>query len=93
MLFLRLKTFIFKGKLRRSAPIALEELYSSLDDMESDFFRFLDNELTKVNDFYNEREDSTISRLSELKAQLNELAEHRRIFYVCFVSSPPLASE
>lgn len=79
------KKLFSKGKLRSSASLTLEELYASLDDTESDFFHFLDNELTKVNDFYNEREDCTISRLSELKAQLDELAEHRKIFYVCLV--------
>ncbi|GJJ15013.1 hypothetical protein Clacol_009286 [Clathrus columnatus] len=69
------------SNFHQDRALTLETLYSSLDHTESTFFLFLDNELGKVDGFYNEREDSAMSRLSDLKKQLDELAEHQKVFY------------
>jgi hypothetical protein len=45
------------------------------------FFTTLDAELEKVESFYHDRESDAIRRSHQLKAQLRELAEHRRVFH------------
>ncbi|KAF8524329.1 SPX domain-containing protein [Hysterangium stoloniferum] len=57
---------------RPSKPVKLE------------FFAYLDHELQKVDQFYNAREAAATARLSELKDQLRELADHRKLFYTFY---------
>jgi hypothetical protein len=64
----------------RSAP-TFEELYKGLEPDEKAFFDFLDSELEKVESFYLAREAEAMHRGEELRAQLRELAEHRRIYH------------
>ncbi|KAF8587241.1 hypothetical protein K439DRAFT_853881 [Ramaria rubella] len=61
--------------------IDIDSLYTSLEPLELSFFTYLDEELDKVDMFYNEREGEAILKLSALKDQLRELAEHRRLFH------------
>lgn len=62
-------------------PHDLDELYSDLLPDEAKFFSVLDEQLDKVESFYHEREGEAHRRWDELKLQLKELAEHRRIFH------------
>jgi hypothetical protein len=48
---------------------------------EAKFFDVLDGQLEKVDNFYQERLDEAIKRCKELRLQLQELGEHRRIFH------------
>ena len=58
-----------------------EDLYNGLEADEKSFFDFLDSELEKVESFYLAREAEAMHRGEELRAQLRELAEHRRIYH------------
>lgn len=58
-----------------------EELYDSLAPDEQAFFDFLDKELQKVESFYLARQADALRRGEELRAQLRELAEHRRVYH------------
>lgn len=62
-------------------PETLQELYATCYTDERRFFTTLDAELEKVEAFYHDRETDAIRRSEELKAQLRELAEHRRVFH------------
>jgi hypothetical protein len=62
-------------------PETLDALYACCLPDERRFFTTLDAELEKVESFYHDRETDAIRRSEELKAQLRELAEHRRVFH------------
>lgn len=62
-------------------PESLQELQDMCNPEEARFFTTLDNELEKVESFYHDRETDALRRSKELKRQLDELAEHRRIFH------------
>lgn len=62
-------------------PETLDQLYSMCYADERHFFTTLDAELEKVESFYHDRESDAIRRSHQLKAQLRELAEHRRVFH------------
>jgi hypothetical protein len=62
-------------------PDSLEELYKGCSTEEAKFFQTLDGELEKVESFYHDRESDALKRSRELTNQLNELAEHRRVFH------------
>jgi plasmid stabilization system protein ParE len=62
-------------------PESLQELEDVCNAEETRFFSTLDNELEKVEAFYHDRETDALRRSRELKRQLDELAEHRRIFH------------
>ncbi|ORY33359.1 SPX domain-domain-containing protein [Naematelia encephala] len=67
-------------------PQSFDELYSGLEDDERDFFDLLQHELEKVESFYHAREMEAIRRAHDLRDQLRELAEHRRIFHELYPS-------
>ncbi|KIP07309.1 hypothetical protein PHLGIDRAFT_42215, partial [Phlebiopsis gigantea 11061_1 CR5-6] len=57
-------------------------LLPMLGRLQKAFFDKLDNELDKVEAFYLEREKEMRARTTTLKAQLQELQDHRRLFHV-----------
>jgi hypothetical protein len=62
-------------------PDSLQELYDMASPEELRFLQTLDNELEKVESFYHDRESDALKHSNELKRQLDELAEHRRVFH------------
>ncbi|KAG5220336.1 EXS family-domain-containing protein [Salix suchowensis] len=60
----------------------LHELLPLLSSTEKLFFAGLDHELEKIEAFYEKQENSLQEHTQMLKEQLNELAEHRKQFYV-----------
>lgn len=72
----------------RSAP-TFDELYETLESDEKAFFDFLESELQKVESFYLARQEEALKRGKELKVQLNELAEHRRLYHEFYPGSLP----
>ena len=50
--------------------------------IELNFFKLLDAELEKVESFYLDREKEMQERTVLLREQLNELNDHRKLFYV-----------
>jgi hypothetical protein len=63
-------------------PATLVELIAELPPLQVQFFEALDRELTKVENFYRERENDAIVRSAIIKEQLDELKDHRKIFHV-----------
>ena len=68
---------------------SFDELYEDLEDDERDFFDLLEHELKKVEDFYTAREIEATQRAHELRDQLHELAEHRKIFHELYPNGLP----
>ncbi|WRT70222.1 uncharacterized protein IL334_007217 [Kwoniella shivajii] len=66
-----------------------EELYKQLEPDEQDFFDFLEHELDKVENFYLAREGEAMRRAHDLKDQLKELAEHRKIYHELYPAGIP----
>jgi hypothetical protein len=64
----------------------LDGLYRTLTQLELAFFRVLDEELNKVEEFYLEREKELVLFASLLNEQLHELEVHRKIYHVCKLS-------
>lgn len=62
----------------------LHELLPLLSSTEKLFFAALDRELEKIEAFYEKQEKALQEHTQMLKEQLNELAEHRKQFYVSF---------
>lgn len=62
-------------------PENLEELYELCTPEELKFFNILDGELQKVEAFYEARLSDGVKKSRELRRQLNELAEHRRVYH------------
>ncbi|KAG8807091.1 hypothetical protein FRC17_004659 [Serendipita sp. 399] len=71
-------------------PTTLAEALAGLTPLEQEFIQALDAELAKVENFYREREKEAIIRSSVIKAQLNELKDHRKIFHAYEEQHPPL---
>lgn len=66
-----------------------ENLYDDLEPDEQDFFDFLSGELEKVQSFYKAREGDAVRRAHDLRDQLRELAEHRRVFHELYPNGMP----
>jgi hypothetical protein len=61
---------------------SLREILLTLTPTQKKFFDKLDIELDKIESFYLDREKEARERSEALKSQLNELRDHRRVFYV-----------
>jgi hypothetical protein len=59
--------------------------------VERQFFEYLDSQVDKAEQFYQEREKEAVIRSSAIKEQFGELVEHRRVYYVRNHSKPQLA--
>lgn len=70
-------------------PRTFDELYSTLQPDEKDFFDLLDHELAKVESFYVAREADATRRGTELRDQLRDLARHRQVFHTVFPEGVP----
>jgi len=73
------------GSQRHPHPLAalpLHELLEHLTPQEVSFFTMLDAQLDKVESFYIAREKEMLDRSYLLQMQLNELNDHRKLFYV-----------
>lgn len=68
-------------KLEPQQPRTFEELYDKLEPDEKKFFDMLDEELDKVETFYTAREDEAENKYRSLRGQLEELANHRKVFH------------
>lgn len=66
-----------------------EELYDDLEDDEKDFFDLVEEELKKVEDFYTARGRDATHRAHDLRDQLHELAEHRKIYHELYPNGLP----
>ncbi|KAI5834222.1 hypothetical protein K523DRAFT_231066, partial [Schizophyllum commune Tattone D] len=64
-----------------TAPATYSELLPLLSPIELNFFKLLDAELEKVESFYLDREKEMQERTVLLREQLNELNDHRKLFY------------
>ncbi|KAG8819078.1 hypothetical protein FRC19_010139 [Serendipita sp. 401] len=62
-------------------PTSLAEVLAELTPLEQEFVDALDAELSKVENFYREREKEAILRSNLIKVQLHELKDHRKIFH------------
>lgn len=65
------------------------ELYDCLAPDEQEFFDFLEKELQKVESFFLARQEEAVKRAKQLRAQLNELAEHRRLYHEAYPGNLP----
>ena len=72
----------------RSAK-TFDELYEHCEPDERAFFDLLDRELEKVETFYQARLQDALRRAHELRDQLRELAEHRRIYHEIYPEGMP----
>ncbi|WWC72020.1 uncharacterized protein I206_105979 [Kwoniella pini CBS 10737] len=68
---------------------SIDELYKQLEPDEKDFFDFLEHELDKVETFYLARENDAMKRSHDLRDQLKELAEHRKIYHELYPHGVP----
>ncbi|WVQ74177.1 hypothetical protein IAR50_003771 [Cryptococcus sp. DSM 104548] len=66
-----------------------EDLYDRLEDDEKAFFDLLQRELDKVEKFYVARESEAIKRAHDLRIQLRELAEHRKLYHELYPEGMP----
>jgi len=66
-----------------------EDLYKTLEPDEKAFFDLLQRELDKVESFYNAREGDAQRRAHDLRDQLLELAQHRKIFHEMYPHGLP----
>lgn len=66
-----------------------EELYDRLEPDEQAFFDLLDHELDKVEKFYVAREQDAVRRAHDLRDQLRELAEHRKLYHELYPEGMP----
>ncbi len=70
-------------------PPTFAEVLESLSPIQLEFFKKLNVELSKVESFFIERETEARERSMQLRDQLEELKDHRRLFHVAwtFISS------
>lgn len=66
-----------------------EDLYETLEEDEQSFFDFLQHELEKVDAFYQARGLEAQRRGHDLRIQLRELAEHRKVFHELYPEGMP----
>ncbi|KIR29217.1 hypothetical protein I309_01804 [Cryptococcus deuterogattii LA55] len=66
-----------------------EELYDRMEGDEKAFFDLLQRELDKVEKFYVEREQEAIKRAHDLRVQLRELADHRKLYHEIYPEGIP----
>ncbi|WWD03630.1 hypothetical protein V865_001685 [Kwoniella europaea PYCC6329] len=66
-----------------------DDLYKQLEQDEKDFFDLLEHELDKVENFYVAREGEAMRRAHDLRDQLRELAEHRKIYHELYPHGTP----
>ncbi|KAK7034489.1 Xenotropic and polytropic retrovirus receptor 1 [Paramarasmius palmivorus] len=64
-----------------SGPLPLNDLYPLLSSEEMKFFKALDHELEKVENFYLDREKDMRARTRLIEEQLNELSQHQQRFH------------
>jgi len=63
-------------------PLTLQQVLEHMSPVQLAFFDKLNAELAKVESFFIEREDEARTRSSQLRGQLDELKDHRRLFHV-----------
>ncbi|OXC70750.1 hypothetical protein AYX13_00732 [Cryptococcus neoformans] len=66
-----------------------DELYDRMERDEKAFFDLLQRELDKVEKFYVEREQEAIKRAHDLRVQLRELADHRKLYHEIYPEGIP----
>ncbi|ODN94664.1 hypothetical protein L198_04805 [Cryptococcus wingfieldii CBS 7118] len=66
-----------------------EDLYDRCEKDEKAFFDLLQRELDKVEKFYVARESEAIKRAHDLRIQLRELAEHRKLYHELYPEGMP----
>ncbi|CAE6448441.1 unnamed protein product [Rhizoctonia solani] len=78
---LRRFTMRQRGDTLHSAqiPISIDEILSSLNPVELEFFGALHQELEKVDEFYKEREKDAILRVTALREQIGEMRDHKKL--------------
>ncbi|KAI9507586.1 SPX domain-containing protein [Russula earlei] len=64
-----------------SQPLTLSQVLEHMSPVRLAFFDKLNAELSKVECFFNEREAEARVRSSQLRGQLDELKDHRRLFH------------
>ncbi|CDZ97259.1 Predicted small molecule transporter [Phaffia rhodozyma] len=77
----------------RSPMATLDTILPTLLPQEKNFYDAIERELNKVETFYCSREDEMKERVSVIKVQMRELAEHRKIFYQYHPTSNHLPAE
>jgi SPX domain protein involved in polyphosphate accumulation len=70
-------------------PRTIDELYDTLQPDEQAFFDLLDHELEKVETFYTQREVEATRQAQQLRDQMRDLSEHRRVFHEAFPEGVP----
>jgi SPX domain len=85
-LFLVLKTPSVSSSTR-SRPLTLSEILEPMSSVQLEFFNKFDLEISKVEHFFIEREAEARVRSLELREQLEELKDHRRLFHVISLQS------
>jgi hypothetical protein len=68
---------------------SFNELYDELELDEKDFFDFLDHQVDKVESFYTARREEAKRRAHDLRDQLRELAEHRKLYHELYPEGKP----
>jgi hypothetical protein len=70
-------------------PPTLAEVLEPMPPIQLEFFNKFNAELSKVESFFIEREAEARERSMQLRGQLEELKDHRRLFHVSssFISS------
>lgn len=70
-------------------PLPLYAILLKLPPIHTEFFAYLDEQLAKIDRFYSEREKEARSRSKALESQLRELEDHRKIFFVSWLTLFP----
>ena len=72
-------------------PPTLAQVLEPMSPIQLEFFNKLNAELSKVDSFFNEREAEDRARSLQLRGQLEELKDHRRLFHVTWSFIPSFA--